>query len=145
MAVQAISAACSARCTTYRRKQCVFNTLVNSDLYIPAALTFWIVLPDCSLTYNYHSQGVKASPGEQMSQIGDGGERRHVRREPPFPLQLGQLQRAAELVQSVPPKHGSDEHPVGLENLVNLQHRNTQVTAFLHEAYITKWFLDCFS
>lgn len=55
----------------------------------------WIVLPDGSLTYNYHGEGVEASPGQQVSQVGDGGEGRDVRGEAALPLQLGQLQRAA--------------------------------------------------
>lgn len=87
----------------------------------PAALTFWIVLPDGSLTYNYHGEGVEASPGEEVSQIGDGGEGRHVGSKAALPLQLGQLQGAAQLVQGVPSKHGPDEHPVRLQHLVDLQ------------------------
>lgn len=95
------------------------TTSANSDFFI--FQQHWIALPDGSLTYNYHGEGVEARPGQQVSQVGDGGEGRHVRGEAALPLQLGQLQRAAQLVQRVPAQHGPDEHPVRLQHLVDLQ------------------------
>lgn len=83
-AVQPISETYSARCTTCRRKQYITNTFINSIFFIYQQL--WC--SDCSLIYNYHSQGVKASSRQQMSQIRDSSERWYMRRKSPFPLQF---------------------------------------------------------
>lgn len=70
---------------------------------------------------SYHGQRVEAGSSQQMTQVVDGGERRHVWRKPSFSFQFRQLQRAAKLVKSVSSKHGTDKHPVRFKDLVYLE------------------------
>lgn len=68
----------------------------------------------------HHGEHVEAGPAQQVPQVGDGGVGGDVGREAALPLHLGQLQRAAQLVQRVAARHGADEDAVRLQDPMDL-------------------------
>ena len=68
-----------------------------------------------------------AGPLQQPAHVSDVGQRRHARTEAAAPLELGQLQRRAQLEQRVSAEHRRQERTVRLQDPVHLGQQRRQV------------------